>query len=122
MKHVAVIMSFLVVAGCVSERPATRTRTAAPVGASATDGAGGIVYAGGDGSSIETAVIIKAPNEAAGVRAESEWVRQHHPGWRKGSQALISEGNRMFDRIEYTTPEGKTRTIYFDITDFFGKW
>jgi hypothetical protein len=83
----------------------------------------GITYEGGDGSSIEKAVIIKgAPNTFKGVGAEADWIRKNHPGWRKGMQALTHVGKKYYDRIDYTTPGGETRTIYFDITDFFGKW
>ena len=83
---------------------------------------GAIVFAGGDGSSIEQAVLIRnAKGEEEGVAAESHWVRTVHPGWRKGDQALLSDKGRSYDRIEYRTPKGETKTLYFDITDFFGK-
>ena len=83
---------------------------------------GAIVFQGGDGSSIERAVLIKnAKGEEDGVAAESHWVRTVHPGWRKGDQALLSDKGRSYDRIEYRTPNGETKTLYFDITEFFGK-
>ncbi len=83
---------------------------------------GNIVYEGGDGSSMENAVVIKnAKNSMEGIGAESQWIRQVHPGWKKGNQALISRDARHYDRIQYTTPSGETKTIYFDITEFFGK-
>jgi hypothetical protein len=55
------------------------------------------------------------------VGAESKWVRKMHPGWRKGTQALLNVKGRSYDRIEYATPDGKTKTIFFDITAWFGK-
>jgi hypothetical protein len=83
---------------------------------------GKLVFEGGDGSSIEQAVVIKnAKNEEEGVDAEAKWVRKVHHGWEKGNQALLSDKGRHYDRIEYTTPKGKTETVYFDITEFFGK-
>ncbi len=107
--------------------------TSYPMGGLATDPSGAskanvlkignIVYEGGDGSSIEKAVIIKnAKNTMEGVRAESDWIAKVHPGWKKGNQALISHNGRHYDRIQYTTPSGETKTIYFDITEFFGKF
>lgn len=83
---------------------------------------GKITFEGGDGSSIENAVIIKgAKNSSEGVAAESKWVNKVHPGWKKGNQALLSEGDRSYDKIDYVTPSGEAKEIYFDITDFFGK-
>jgi len=82
----------------------------------------GIIYEGGDGSSMDKAVIIKTSNHAAGVGAEYIWIRNHFPGLRQITQALLrGENGEMYDRMECTTPKGETRVIYFDITDFFGK-
>jgi hypothetical protein len=70
---------------------------------------------------MEKAVVIKgAKDEEAGVAAESAWMEQKFPGFVKGTQALMNSGGKSYDRIEITTREGK-KTIYFDITDFFGK-
>ena len=77
----------------------------------------------GEGISIEKAVIVKnAKNETEGVAAESKWVRKVHPGWMKGDQALLENNGKYYDRIEYQTSDGKTETIFFDITEFFGKF
>ncbi len=84
---------------------------------------GKITFEGGDGSSIETAVVIKgAKDTEEGIEAEAKWVRKVHRNWTKGTQALLDQNGRKYDRIEYSTPEGGTKTIYFDITDFFGKF
>ena len=84
---------------------------------------GHLVFEGGDGSSMEQAVVIKhAKNEEEGVEAEAKWIKKVHPGWRKGKQALMGKNGKDYDRIEYETPDGKTAVIYFDITDFFGKF
>jgi antitoxin component YwqK of YwqJK toxin-antitoxin module len=81
-----------------------------------------IEYAGGDGRSIEGAVIVRnVQNEANGVRAEAKWIRKHYPGWTQSIQALVIERGRNYDQIEYTSPEDERVTIFFDITDFFGK-
>jgi hypothetical protein len=84
---------------------------------------GHLRFEGGDGSSIEKAVIIKnAKNESEGVDAESKWIHKVHRGWRKGRQALLMQDGKSYDRIEYTTPDGTKKTIFFDITEFFGKF
>ena len=83
---------------------------------------GHLVFEGGDGSSIEQAVVIRnAKDEEEGVGAETKWIGKVHPGWRKGDQALLGEKGKRYDQIEYTMPDGKTTTIFFDITEFFGK-
>lgn len=81
-----------------------------------------IEYTGGDGTSMAQAVVITgAPNGTEGVRAERKWINCYHPGWRKTFQALYHCDNKYYDEIEYTLPTGETKTIYFDITEFFGK-
>lgn len=84
---------------------------------------GKITYSGGDGSSIENAVIIKgAQSTFSGIASESDWIEKNHPGWEREQQAFIKgEKGKYYDRIKYKTPDGKTGTIYYDITDFFGK-
>jgi len=123
MKQTIVVVVLMVVCGCASQqiahKPNAPLQTTPPdKHAASTE----IVYEGGDGSSMEKAIIIKAPNNAAGVHAESDWIRKNHPRWRKIKQSLVGGDNRkMYDRIDYDTPQGETKTIYFDITDFFGK-
>lgn len=81
----------------------------------------GVRFEGGNGNSINQAVIIKAPNELTGVRAEYEWIREHYPGWELEQQETISIQGRTYDMMDFRTPGGIDRTLYFDITDFFGK-
>ena len=123
MKQIATAAVVAALCGCALQRPATPGASPLAAPSAERPASTGIVYKGGDGSSMEQAVIIKAPNNAAGVDAESDWIRKNHPGWRKGNQALVGgDGGKMYDRIDYTTPQGKTITIYFEVTDFFGKW
>ena len=81
----------------------------------------GVSYSGGDGSSFDHAIVIKAPNEQSGVPAEYAYIARHYPGYHRGSQALLGHGHRAFDVLEFTTKEGKKKTLYFDITSFLGK-
>ncbi len=78
-------------------------------------------FSGGDGSSLEKAIIIKAPNEMSGVHAEHEYIRQHYPGSKEGTQSVQNAKGRVYDTIEITTANGKAKTIYFDITAYYGK-
>jgi hypothetical protein len=80
-----------------------------------------ITFRGGDGSSIETAVVIGgARNENEGIVSQLYWAAMRHPDWRKNGQALLRKDGRAFDRIEYSAKDGPHR-LYFDITGFFGK-
>lgn len=75
-----------------------------------------------DGSTMERAIVIVANNEIQGIGAETIWVRQRHPDWKKIRQALLTSKNgKFYDKIDYSTPEGPEATLYFDITGFFGK-
>ena len=120
MKQIAIALIILVVCGCASQRPAVFV--AYPLAPPAeqpvyTD----IVFEGGDGSSMEQAIIIKAPSNIGVVEAESYWIRKNHPGWRKGVQGLAIGDGKMYDQIFYTTPQGGKVSIYFEITDHWGK-
>jgi len=74
------------------------------------------------GSSFDTAIVLEgATNELAGVRAESAYIAKHYPGWRQTMQALLNHSGRMYDRIDIVGPKGESRSLCFDITDWFGK-
>ena len=93
---------------------------ACQTGAEATQRSSSVSYSGGDGTTAESAVVIHAPDSASGVRAEYAWIEANLPGARVESQALIP-GKRSYDRFEVVLPSGESRTIYFDISAFFGK-
>jgi hypothetical protein len=81
-----------------------------------------IRFEGGNGSTMETAVVIKgARNSREAIRAEGVWIMKTHNEWRKDRQSLVRAGPRSYDRIEYDTPTAR-QVIYFDITDAFGKY
>jgi tetratricopeptide (TPR) repeat protein len=81
-----------------------------------------VQVAAGDGS-IAGAIMIQATSENAGVDAETQWLKRNLPGWaRMGTQATVDGPNgRKYDRIEMRGPNGATKTIYFDVTSFYGK-
>jgi hypothetical protein len=81
-----------------------------------------VSYAGGDGSSFERAIVIKASDEKTGVDAEYAYIARHYPGYRRGRQGLADRKGHAFDILDFTTKEGKKHTLYFDITSFFGKF
>jgi len=82
---------------------------------------GGYSFSGGDGSTLNAAVIVHARDEAVGIRAEYAWIKEHWPGFRRGKQGLITENNRLYDALTITDSASQERTLYFDITEYFGK-
>jgi hypothetical protein len=81
----------------------------------------GVSYEGGDGSSIKKAVIIKAPNKLAGIRAEYDWVKKNRPNWRLKMQSVLKGDGKVYDKMYFLAPDGQNTTLFFDVTDFYGK-
>ena len=90
-----------------------------------------VTYGGGDGASIESAVIIEnAADHFEGVNAEYVWLEtQFGPQgekWDRSEQSLIEEGDRFYDvlKVEFSGStagykKGDVAYFYFDITEFF---
>jgi hypothetical protein len=74
-----------------------------------------------DGTTLEKAIIIMENNERAGISAENDWIGKNYPGYRKAGQSLVFNKKRPYDIIEIENAEGITKSIYFDISEFFGK-
>ena len=84
--------------------------------------AGPVQFAGGDGSAVESAVVIRgAKHEKDGIAAEHRYLSQHFGSWFLKRQVLVNQKSRVYDRMEITDQNGKQRAVFFDITDFFGK-
>lgn len=86
-----------------------------------------IIYQGGDGKTMEDAIIIiNARNSRDGIAAEYEYIKETYGTrnieWKLISQSLDRSTNKKYDIIKIQTiPENKDVTLYFDITNFFGK-
>jgi TPR repeat protein len=79
------------------------------------------VFAGGDGSSFETAISFPdITSNFKGVEAEYTLIRAFLPGWQKAGQGLIEHKGRIYDEIELRK-DGAERSVYFDISNWFGK-
>ncbi len=87
------------------------------------DGGGGCAAA--DGTSMERAVVIVAPDEMTGIRAEYDWLSQRlgvrNRDWKMEQQSLLSATGREYDRLDVRLADGTRRSYFFDITGFFGK-
>ncbi|HTA27113.1 MAG TPA: hypothetical protein VK809_04960 [Bacteroidia bacterium] len=76
-----------------------------------------------DGSSFKKAVIILDTTESSGVTAEYNWLALHYPGYSSNEQALaIGDDKHPYDILHIITKEGEEKKIYFDISNYFGKW
>jgi hypothetical protein len=73
-----------------------------------------------DGSSLERAVPILESTEAAGVAAERAWLAEHYPGARKLLGGLQADQGRHYDVLKLRLPDGTEKTLYFDISAYFG--
>ena len=80
-----------------------------------------VVYAGGDGSSFEKAVLIKNATEETGVRSEYAYLAKYYPDSKVVRQSLRENKGRMYDVLEIEA-KGGAKSVYFDITEFFGKF
>ena len=84
-----------------------------------------VTFSGGDGSSYEKAIIVKAKNSTDGIGAEYKYLDQKYGrrgvDWQMIQQSLSYKNNKPFDvlKIKY---KGKVLNIYFEISSFFGKF
>ncbi|OAM27262.1 hypothetical protein [Eikenella sp. NML01-A-086] len=75
-----------------------------------------------DGSSQERAVVIHENDTPRGIAAENRWIAQNMPGYRKIGQALIQSQNGIYDRISVVGPHGERKEVFFEISEFFGRY
>ena len=74
------------------------------------------------GLSCNSAIVIKATNEQAGIAEEHAWIQENYPGAQVPVQQSLSKcGEKPVDKVEIDTANGRKVTLYFDISNFFGK-
>ena len=80
----------------------------------ASEGIIASITARGDGRSMETAWQV--------IHIGEEYLTLAYLDYEAGDQSLVfGPDNRAFDVFEVTDAEGKQRTVYFDVSAFFGK-
>jgi hypothetical protein len=67
------------------------------------------------GSTPETAITVPS------IAAEYQWVKANCPGYRPGGQALVRVNGKPYDRLTLRNTDGRERTVFFDISTFFGR-
>jgi len=75
-----------------------------------------------DGSSYEKAIVILKKREGEGEEAEYAWIRSKYQGSKVHSQSLNFYDKKSYDIIHITTIDGKDVAVYFDISNFYGKF
>jgi hypothetical protein len=85
-----------------------------------------ISFKGGPGDTLETAVIILgAPSSRVGIDAEYVFLEKKfgraNVDWKLKRQSVLHKDGRHYDRMDIELKNGSKKTIFFDITEFFGK-
>ncbi len=75
-----------------------------------------------DGLSYETAIVITETSEGKGVNAEYAWIKEHYKDYKRKGQALTMSNNKPYDIITIELSNGSELKLYFDISNFFGKF
>ncbi len=83
------------------------------------------VYSGGDGSSYENAVVVNAASSSDRVAAEFEYISniygQSDSDWSMVKQTFCMRDDKYYDVLTIRPADGDEKSIFFDITAFFGK-
>lgn len=78
--------------------------------------------AGDNGLSYETAIVINETNESKGIAAEYDWIKNNYPGYKMKMQSLNTHAGKPYDVIRITRSNGEDLDLYFDISNFYGKF
>lgn len=76
-------------------------------------------------SSVKDAILVSGRNNFEGIEQEYELLDQRYGqrgvDWQLEQQSLHFENGRQFDRMDVMLKDGTKETVWFDITDIFGK-
>lgn len=70
---------------------------------------------GGDGSTPQSAVVVNDVGE------EYRWMQRNCPGFQPGMQSLQEFDGKFYDVLTWSNAKGEQRTVYFDISRFYGR-
>jgi len=73
------------------------------------------------GLSCNSAIVINATTERTGIAEENAWIKENYPGAKKVGQELTTCNGKSADQVNIETENGRKVSIYFDISNFFGK-
>jgi hypothetical protein len=105
----------------VSQPAAAATPAPAPEPAATADTRPRGVIIPARGLSCRSAIVIAATNEHDGIAQEKAWISENYPGATQVQQSLIKCNDKPADQIDIETTNGRKVSLYFDISNFFGK-
>jgi len=73
------------------------------------------------GLSCKSAIVIEATNEHDGIAKEKAWINENYPGSKEVKQELTTCNGKPADQLDLETANGRAVSVYFDISNFFGK-
>jgi hypothetical protein len=80
-------------------------------------------YSTDDGSTMSSAVEIRAPSPTEGGILMKDWIRANHPGWTIDEQEIILDpkmrNEKVFNMITIVDANNNSKRIYFDVTKFY---
>ena len=109
MKYLLALSVAAVLSSCATPTTPTAPTTSAPLSS-------------GAGASYQTAIVVPATNEVSGVAYEYDYIRAHYPKSKFISQALSQHGGKPYDIMTFAAADGTKRTLYFDISRYFGRY
>ena len=121
MKSIALILftSLMLISCSTSKKTASSSGQNNPGSATATSSQQSGKQ---DGLSFETAVFVKEKTERTGPASEYIWIKEHYTDYKVKQQSLVYNNKKPFDIITITFSDGKELDIYFDISNYFGKF
>jgi hypothetical protein len=124
MTRTLAIVSLLIATACATTpapQPvaAAAAEPAAPPATTDTRPRGIIIPA--RGLSCRSAIVINATNERDGIAQEKAWITENYPGAKQVKQALTTCNDKPADQIDLETANGRSVSLYFDVSNFFGK-
>ena len=70
-------------------------------------------------------VISGATNSVAGISAEYNYLQQkfgpQNVNWKLQRQGVLHQKGKVYDRMDLKMKDGSKKTVFFDISEFFGK-
>jgi hypothetical protein len=73
------------------------------------------------GLSCNSAIVVSATTEQTGIAEENAWIKENYPGAKKVGQSLLTCNGKTADQVDIETANGRKVSVYFDISNFFGK-
>jgi hypothetical protein len=82
----------------------------------------GVTFSNSDGASIASAITVSgATSETEGLEAELEYLRNRFPNATDRPGKLITTETRTYEEFDIVTSNGKTQTVYFNVSEFIGR-